>query len=136
MNIVALFTDDDESITTSEKDQNNIPLRVLLKTRRRTKFNPHGERSKYICIPRNVKEAGTHMVYEYQVGSSLNVPTDIGFSHHYRFCESGKVGMGDCINDVNEVDRTVYKYKDTLLRNVKNVMKKLSKQCTINQQFL
>ena len=57
-------------------------------------------------------------------------------AHHYRFCDAGKVGMGDCINDENELDRTVYKYKDTLLINMKNVIAKLSEHCTINQLLL
>ena len=131
-----LLADDDESINTLEQDQHYIPLRVLRKTRRRKNFNPHGERSKYICIPRQVKEAGTHQVYEYQVGSTLNVPTNIGFSHHYRFCDAGKVGMGECTNDESEVDRTAYKYKDTLLTNMRNVITKLSEQCTINNLLL
>ena len=130
-----LADDDDEYVNTLEKDPQYIPLRLLRKTRRRRKFNPHGERSKYICIPRQVKEAGTHLIYEYLVGSALNVPTNIGFSHHYRFCDAGKVGMGDCTHDENEVDRTVYKYKDKLLTNVKTVLTKISEQCTIDHLF-
>jgi len=72
-----LFLDDEES-------QNWPSLRVLRKTRRKTKFNPQKQRSKYICIPRNVKEAGNHFIWEYAEGHNVNVPTSIGFLHHYR----------------------------------------------------
>ena len=110
--------------------------RVLSKTRRRKKLNPHGERSKYICIPRQVKEAGTHIVYEYLNGHNLNVPVDIGLSHHYRQCESNKVGMGNCINDPTQVDRTAHNYDDALLNSINNIMTQIVAHCkfTSNQQ--
>ena len=43
-----------------------LRLRVMSKTRRRTKFNPQKQRSKYICVPRNVNEAGNHFIWEYR----------------------------------------------------------------------
>ena len=64
-------------------------LRTLLKTRRRQKFHPQKQRSKYICIPHFVKEVGNHFVWEFHHGRTLNVPTNIGFLHHYRICEFG-----------------------------------------------
>ena len=71
----------------SEASQTN--LRVLRKTRKKSKFNPQKQRSKYICVPQNVKEAGNHFIWEFHRGSSLNVPTKFGFLHHYRVCEFG-----------------------------------------------
>ncbi len=59
-------------------------FRVLKKTRRKSKFNPQKQRSKYICVPRNVKEAGNHFIWEFHRGSNLNVPTKYGYLHHYR----------------------------------------------------
>ena len=55
------FPDDEES----RLDQ-LLRLRVMSKTRRRTKFNPQKQRSKYICVPRNVNEAGNHFIWEYR----------------------------------------------------------------------
>lgn len=65
------------------------PLRTLQKTRRRKKFHPQKQRSKYICIPYFVKEAGNHFIWEFYHGRTTNVPTHIGFLHHYRVCEFG-----------------------------------------------
>ena len=58
------FTDDDETLESSKEDELTSQLRVLRKTRRKTKFNPQKQRSKYICIPRQVKEAGNHFIWE------------------------------------------------------------------------
>ena len=83
-----------------------------------------------------MKEAGVHIIYEYHEGSTYNVPTNIGFSHHYRFCEFGEVGMGDCNNDLTQVDRTVHKYQNTLLQNVKKALDTLADKCELNQLLL
>ena len=65
------------------------PLTVLHKTRRRQKLHPPKQRSKYICLPTSVKEAGNHFIWEFQRGKTLNVPPSYGFLHHYRLCEFG-----------------------------------------------
>lgn len=65
------------------------PLRTLVKTRRKQKLHPPKQRSKYICLPYLVKEAGNHFVWEFLKGKTVNVPTFIGFLHHYRVCEFG-----------------------------------------------
>ena len=65
------------------------PLTVLHKTRRRQKLHPPKQRSKYICVPSSVKEAGNHFIWEFQRGKTLNVPPSYGFLHHYRLCEFG-----------------------------------------------
>ena len=74
---------DDPTVKTS------LALRTLQKTRRKQKFHPQKQRSKYICIPYFVKEAGNHFIWEFHHGRTLNVPTNIGFLHHYRVCEFG-----------------------------------------------
>ena len=103
-------------------------LRVLLKTRRKSKFNPQKQRSKYICIPRNVKEAGNHFIWEFSEGFNLNVPTGVGFLHHYRVCE---FGGGDCIHTDSKVDRTAYKYRDELVANTNKVLED-NLECRLN----
>ncbi|CAB4066797.1 unnamed protein product [Lepeophtheirus salmonis] len=59
-------------------------------------------------------------------GKSLNVPTELGFLHHYRVCE---FGGDDCINTPSVVDKTVYKYKDLLIKNVEKVFESLHSKC-------
>lgn len=52
---------------------------------RRAKLHPQKQRSKYICKPEAVVEAGNHFVWEFITGrGSLNVPADAGILHHYR----------------------------------------------------
>lgn len=52
---------------------------------RRAKLHPQKQRSKYICKPDAVVEAGNHFVWEFVTGrGSLNVPADAGILHHYR----------------------------------------------------
>ena len=87
------FADDQEA---------GSPMRVLRKTRRKSKFNPQKQRSKYICVPRNVKEAGNHFIWEFGRGSNLNVPTKYGYLHHYRVCE---FGGDDCIRKVMWIEQ-------------------------------
>ena len=67
----------------------NPPLTAILKTRRRQKLHPPKQRSKYICLPSSVKEAGNHFIWEFKQGKTLNVPPSYGFLHHYRVCEFG-----------------------------------------------
>lgn len=43
-------------------------LVTLKKTRRKTKLHPHKQRSKYICRPELVVEAGNHFVWEFIPG--------------------------------------------------------------------
>jgi hypothetical protein len=110
-------------------DPGDPRLRVLLKTRRKSKFNPQKQRSKYICVPRNVKEAGNHFIWEFSEGFNLNVPTSVGFLHHYRVCE---FGGGDCIHTDSKVDRTAYKYRDDLVANTRKVLED-NKECKFNE---
>ena len=79
------------------------------------------QRSKYICIPRNVREAGNHFIWDFQEGFSLNVPTSVGFLHHYRVCE---FGGDDCVQTESVVDRTVAdRYKEDLISAMDRVLR-------------
>ena len=79
------------------------------------------QRSKYICIPRNVREAGNHFIWDFQEGFSLNVPTSVGFLHHYRVCE---FGGDDCVQTESVVDRTVAeRYKEELTSAMDRVLR-------------
>ena len=42
-----------------------------------------------------------------------------------------KVGMGDCMKDPTEVDRTVYKYKHAIMRSIKDVYPQIVSQCKL-----
>jgi len=98
----------------------NPPLTALLKTRRRQKLHPPKQRSKYICLPSAVKEAGNHFIWEFHRGKTLNVPASYGFLHHYRVCE---FGGDDCVkNDFVEDVRIPTIYGLTLLTKVKERM--------------
>lgn len=91
-------------------------LVTLRKTRRKTKLHPHKQRSKYICRPELVVEAGNHFVWEFVPGhGTLNVPADAAILQHYRICE---FGGDDCIKTPSTVDATAFKYKDRLVANV------------------
>ena len=80
-----------------------------------------------------MKEAGNHFIWEFQQGNNINVPTNVGLLHHYRVCE---FGGDDCVNAPNQVDRTVHKYQQTLLENVKQVVHRLSDQCKLDYLLL
>lgn len=52
---------------------------------RRYKLHPQKQRSKYICKPEAVVEAGNHFVWEFAPGmGSLNVPPKEAILQHYR----------------------------------------------------
>jgi len=111
----------------------NSPLRLLRKTRRKSKFNPQKQRSKYICVPRNVKEAGNHFIWEFSKGSNLNVPTKYGYLHHYRVCE---FGGDDCIHTESHVDHRMFDYRVILDENINRVVHKLSERCQVRPESL
>ena len=119
------FPDDSDSLQTN--------LRVLRKTRKKSKFNPQKQRSKYICVPQNVKEAGNHFIWEFHRGSNLNVPTKFGFLHHYRVCE---FGGDDCIHTESNVDRRMVHYREPLIANIQKVLHQLSSRCGLDSRLL
>lgn len=116
-----------------EKTSSNPTLRSALitqrKTRRRSKLHPQKQRSKYICKPEAVIEAGNHFVWEFVPGKgSLNVPADSAILHHYRVCE---FGGDDCIKTPSLVDRTAHKYTTKLLDRVGAIYEYLKKPCNL-----
>lgn len=106
-------------------------LITLRKTRRKAKLHPHKQRSKYVCKPQDVVEAGNHFVWEFIPGhGTLNVPSDAAILHHYRVCE---FGGDDCIKTQSVVDRTAYKYKDRLIDSVSKTWTDLSTECLLSK---
>lgn len=102
-------------------------LITLRKTRRRLKLHPHKQRSKYICKPRDIVEAGNHFVWELLAGhTTLNVPADAAILHHYRVCE---FGGDDCVKTPSVVDKTAYKYRQKLTENIDKTWLELGEQC-------
>ena len=109
--------------------QGETSLITLRKTRRRTKLHPHKQRSKYVCQPRAVVEAGNHFIWEFIPGfGTVNVSPDTAILHHYRVCE---FGGDDCTKSLSVVDRTALKYFDKLTEHVNENWKELSKKCLI-----
>ncbi|XP_022220076.2 uncharacterized protein LOC111072476 [Drosophila obscura] len=99
------------------------------KTRRRFKLHPQKQRSKYICKPEAVVEAGNHFVWEFSPGQvSLNVPPKEAILQHYRVCE---FGGNDCIKAPSVVDRTTSKYVNRLVQRVETVYRHLRQRCDL-----
>ncbi|KAF7267066.1 uncharacterized protein LOC143202028 [Rhynchophorus ferrugineus] len=122
---------DDDSEVYDFSDPISSNLVTLKKTRRKTKLHPHKQRSKYICRPELVVEAGNHFVWEFIPGhGTLNVPADAAILHHYRICE---FGGNDCIKTSSTVDKTAYKYLQSLTRAVREQYDKLKYSCNLSQ---
>ena len=102
---------------------------VLLKTRRTSMFIPPAVRSKYIGVPKNLIVGGHHFVEEFFEGIEVNVPTSIGFLHHYR---AHTTESRTPISDQTVVDRTMHKYKDRLISNINQVLLDISQQCNLS----
>nr|XP_045601095.1 uncharacterized protein LOC123759891 [Procambarus clarkii] len=103
------------------------PLVTLRKTRRRQRFHPHKQRSKYIAVTPYVVEAGNHFVWEFLPGKgTLNVPNEVAFLHHYRVCE---FGGDDCVRNPRITDTAMYRYKDTLVKAYTTNMNHLAHVC-------
>lgn len=104
-------------------------LITLRKTRRRVKLHPHKQRSKYICKPENVVEAGNHFVWEFIPGhGALNIPAEAAILHHYRVCE---FGGDDCVKTQSVVDKTAYRYRQDLAKNVRIRYRELTEKCSL-----
>ncbi|BES98356.1 DUF23 [Nesidiocoris tenuis] len=101
-------------------------LTSLRKTRRRAKLHPHKQRSKYICRPEFVIEAGNHFVWEFVPGhGTLNVPADAAILNHYRVCE---FGGDDCVKTASVIDRTAFRYKERLVERVRMKWEQLRRE--------
>ncbi|XP_045478105.1 beta-1,4-galactosyltransferase galt-1 [Harmonia axyridis] len=120
---------DDDSVYNSN-DPIATNLVILKKTRRRSKLHPHKQRSKYICRPELVVEAGNHFVWEFLPGhGTLNVPPDAAILHHYRVCE---FGGNDCIKTPSTVDTTAFRYRDRLVGRVSVSWEKNKNKCELD----
>uniref|UniRef100_A0A6A7FYZ1 Glycosyltransferase family 92 protein n=1 Tax=Hirondellea gigas TaxID=1518452 RepID=A0A6A7FYZ1_9CRUS len=97
------------------------------KTRRRQRFHPHKQRSKYIAVSPFVVEAGNHFVWEFlpQHGT-LNVPSEVAFLHHYRICE---FGGDDCVRNPRTTDTSMVRYRDQLVTAFTSKVESLSQSC-------
>ena len=107
---------------------------ILRKTRRTSEFYPPAKRSKYIAIPNQVLQAGNHFIHWFQHGKELNVPPNNGFLHHYRATcadNTTKLDSKKCLIGPTVVDRTMYKYKEKLLKNMNNVFQIIHQQCKL-----
>ncbi|EAA14595.4 AGAP010096-PA, partial [Anopheles gambiae str. PEST] len=124
------FADDEHMYTASDRQAHlRAALTTQRKTRRRSKLHPQKQRSKYICKPEAVIEAGNHFVWEFCPGrGSLNVPADAAILHHYRVCE---FGGDDCIKTPSVVDRTAHRYSNRLLDRVGTVYNYLKDVCSL-----
>ncbi|XP_076170321.1 uncharacterized protein LOC143148178 isoform X2 [Ptiloglossa arizonensis] len=119
----------DDPFVTMSRTPIEAGLITLRKTRRRAKLHPHKQRSKYVCKPQNIVEAGNHFVWEFIPGhGTLNVPSEAAILHHYRVCE---FGGDDCIKTQSVVDRTAYKYKDRLADSVGKTWSDLDADCSL-----
>ncbi|XP_034667639.1 salivary glue protein Sgs-3-like [Drosophila subobscura] len=102
---------------------------VCVSFHRRYKLHPQKQRSKYICKPEAVVEAGNHFVWEFSPGKvSLNVPPKEAILQHYRVCE---FGGNDCIKAPSVVDRTTSKYVNRLVQRVDAVYRHLRQRCDL-----
>ncbi|XP_024080390.1 uncharacterized protein LOC106668281 isoform X2 [Cimex lectularius] len=118
---------DDKSLS---NDPFESSLTTLRKTRRRLKLHPHKQRSKYICRPEHVIEAGNHFVWEFIPGhGTVNVPSDAAILNHYRVCE---FGGDDCVKSVSVVDRTAFRYKEKLVKRVREKWSQLRQECALS----
>ncbi|KAK2714536.1 hypothetical protein QYM36_008932 [Artemia franciscana] len=109
----------------------NLPIDLLtqIKTQRRKKLHPHKQRSKYICKPNFIQEAGNHFIWEFEAGKgTVQVPPDVGYLHHYRVCE---FGGDDCVKEESMIDRTAHKYQSELLKSVLAAIDDIGSVCKL-----
>ncbi|XP_063229480.1 uncharacterized protein LOC134534813 [Bacillus rossius redtenbacheri] len=117
----------DDGTALASGDPLERSLVTLRKTRRRAKLHPHKQRSKYLCRPERVVEAGNHFVWEFVPGhGTLNVPPDAAILHHYRVCE---FGGDDCVKTASALDRTAHRYRAPLLQRVAARWRLLGRRC-------
>ena len=130
----SIFSDDDETYNASIENDRFGDMIILRKTKRMHKFYPPALRSKYLAISNQVVQAGNHYIHEFQQGREVNVPTSVGFLHHYRATCADNTTKKDsekCLIGPTVVDRTMYKYKERLLNNMNNVYQIIHQQCKL-----
>ena len=129
-----IFLDDDETYNASVENDRFGEMIILRKTKRMHKFYPPALRSKYLAISNQVVQAGNHYIHEFQQGREVNVPTSVGFLHHYRASCADNTTKKDsekCVIGPTVVDRTMYKYKEKLLKNMNTVFQIIHEQCKL-----
>ena len=129
-----IFSDDDETYNASVENDRFGEMIILRKTKRMHKFYPPALRSKYLAISNQVIQAGNHYIHEFQQGREVNVPTSVGFLHHYRASCADNTTKKDsekCVIGPTVVDRTMYKYKEKLLKNMNTVFQIIHEQCKL-----
>ena len=98
-------------------------LITLTKLRRDKFVFPLYQRSKLIVNPKKVETIGIHNIWGYKAGEvnsdTLPIAEDIGLLHHYRFWYSTDT------SSESVVDKGVLKYKDELIKSVKQVWNNL-----------
>ena len=107
----SIFSDDDETYNASVENDRFGDMIILRKTKRMHKFYPPALRSKYLAISNQVVQAGNHYIHEFQQGREVNVPTSVGFLHHYRATCADNTTKKDsekCLIGPTVVDRTMY----------------------------
>ena len=130
----SIFSDDDETYNASIENDRFGDMIILRKTKRMHKFYPPALRSKYLAISNQVVQAGNHYIHEFQQGREVNVPTSVGFLHHYRATCADNTTKKDsekCLIGPTVEDRTMYKYKEKLLKNMNNVFQIIHQQCKL-----
>ena len=87
--------------------------------------------------------ANNHLIYDFNKGTEVVVPTNVAFLHHYRApCEEIEFDEEDhmatladpslnCLHQPNTTDRRIHRYKGELLQNVKRVLLEISDQCKL-----
>ena len=99
-------------------------LITLTKLRRDKFVFPMYERSKLIVNPKKVETIEIHNIWGYKAGEKNNVTwpiaEDIGLLHHYRFWNRTET------SSESVVDKGVLKYKDELIKSVKQVWNNLN----------
>jgi len=53
-----------------------------------------------------------------------------GFCNSFQVCE---FGGDDCIHTESTIDKTLFKYRDLLVRNIEKVVQKLSNHCHLEK---
>lgn len=116
-------------------NQNRTNIVVLRKTYRQGFIHPPSSRTKYICNPRQVIEVGNHMVSEFlkhRIDATVITPTGIALLQHYRFCntieDNCEGNKPYCISWIVE-DRSIYTYKDELVKRITNTRNRLNENC-------
>lgn len=110
-------------------DGDDRSLIILKKTRRKSRYHPHKQRSKVIVNPRDIIEMGNHFVWEFKLGKSMvNVSPKLGFLHHYRICE---FGGDDCIKDTSStLDRRTHHWSHSLIPQIRSRLIQFEQLCS------